>query len=889
MSSKNIVYRERVKALQKIGCALWLIACGALLPAPVVAMELNHAPDCSGAQANVGAIWPPDHKFTAIDILGITDPDGDAVEIEIQCIIQDEELNAPGDGNFVYDGDGIGTATALVRNERAGGLNGRVYHIDFIAADSNGARCGNEVTVAVNHTGTKPAIDDGRLYQSVPSAHICGLHDINNPPVFSSSPALSGQSWETYHYDAEGHDPDHDVLTYSLKASPAGMSIDPASGLITWTAPAPGLYSVVVQADDGRGGNVEQSYDLFINGPPILTSTPVLLHPACSAYAYRVTAIDPNNDVLEYSLTRSPQQMSINPATGLIDWENPLPGEYEITVKVADNRGGAAEQSFMLTVRETELHITSEPVTSVTEDEPYIYTVRIPTGFGPSAMFALLTGPAGMAVTGDAGVITWRPDPGYSQGIVAANPYCAVALDQTADDVAFADVVAIVDESGSMAGEHLWIAEFGGRLEQGLAEQNIGEDGQNRYGLVGFERYPREIPVGGSRMGSASEFVLAADYLRLYGGIEDGWRAIKHVVDTYPLRDEGVINLILVTDEDRDNTINITYTSILTLLRENDILLNAVVNARFSCGDGRRALGMDYAGTGYVADGSGGYATCNNAKAANGDGATISHYVNLALATGGAAWDLAYLRSGGHWAQSFSTALIDIKVKEIVRQTLSLADVTPTNIRVDDEQSTLSVDIVNRGGGDITVPMSVLFFSGLDEEQGVFLGKVPFAGGIAGNSKVQASIQVGDLAAINDVFVRIDLNGEAEECHAGNNSAAVPIVGVEVSGECNASARQFFAVNVFASNLPPQIQTTELPAAEADVEYAPAIEASDPNAGDSVSYSLEAAPHGMTINNLNGRIHWLPDKEQQGDHDVIVKVRDIAGLEDMRSYIVTVY
>jgi hypothetical protein len=32
----------------------------------------NKAPDCSAAAASMDAIWPPNHKFVPVDVLGVT-------------------------------------------------------------------------------------------------------------------------------------------------------------------------------------------------------------------------------------------------------------------------------------------------------------------------------------------------------------------------------------------------------------------------------------------------------------------------------------------------------------------------------------------------------------------------------------------------------------------------------------------------------------------------------------------------------------------------------------------------------------------------------------------------------------------------------------------------
>ncbi len=132
----------------------------------------NQPPDCSEAIPSIDTIWPPNHKFVPVNILGVTDPDGDAVTITIDGIFQDEPVETIGDGNFTPDGQGIGTDTAEVRAERIGTKkvpgNGRVYHIRFTADDGNGGSCSGEVLVGVPHdqgSGVVP-VDEGALYDS---------------------------------------------------------------------------------------------------------------------------------------------------------------------------------------------------------------------------------------------------------------------------------------------------------------------------------------------------------------------------------------------------------------------------------------------------------------------------------------------------------------------------------------------------------------------------------------------------------------------------------------------------------------------------------------------------------------------------------------------------
>jgi hypothetical protein len=132
----------------------------------------NNPPVCDDAVASGETLWPPNHKYRAISILGVTDPDGDPVTITVTGITQDEPLNTRGDGNTCPDGQ-IVDGQASVRAERTGspGIpgNGRVYVIYFTASDGKGGECQDSVSVCVPHDqgAHSTCIDDGQTYNSL--------------------------------------------------------------------------------------------------------------------------------------------------------------------------------------------------------------------------------------------------------------------------------------------------------------------------------------------------------------------------------------------------------------------------------------------------------------------------------------------------------------------------------------------------------------------------------------------------------------------------------------------------------------------------------------------------------------------------------------------------
>jgi streptogramin lyase len=132
----------------------------------------NRPPECTDAFADPDEIWPPNHKFVPVGILGVTDPDGDPVTLTIGSIFQDEPVDTFGDGSFTPDGQGVGTDTAAVRAERSGTEkvpgDGRVYHVGFTADDGRGGQCTGTVTICVPHDQSPGhvCVDQGPLYDS---------------------------------------------------------------------------------------------------------------------------------------------------------------------------------------------------------------------------------------------------------------------------------------------------------------------------------------------------------------------------------------------------------------------------------------------------------------------------------------------------------------------------------------------------------------------------------------------------------------------------------------------------------------------------------------------------------------------------------------------------
>ena len=120
--------------------------------------------------------------------------------------------------------------------------------------------------------------------------------------------------------------------------------------------------------------------------------------------------------------------------------------------------------------------------------------------------------------------------------------------------------------------------------------------------------------VGGDDFGTVGQFSTATGRLILTGAVEDGWAGIDFSVNNYAYRVGNFARtILLVTDEDRDNTNgSLSFASVLTSLNDTTLngvntLLNAVVNCSFRDGTNQVALGIDSSNNAYIANGAGGF------------------------------------------------------------------------------------------------------------------------------------------------------------------------------------------------------------------------------------------------------------------------------------------
>ncbi|MBX3414830.1 MAG: peptidylprolyl isomerase [Pirellulales bacterium] len=179
-------------------------------------------------------------------------------------------------------------------------------------------------------------------------------------PIFTSTPVLTAIAGLTYSYNAQTNEEGSLGLVYELQQRPAGMTIDPNTGQITWvpTVGQPNGAAVVVRARDQFGAITDQPFEVYVEVPPTIAAIANQSLNEGVPFSIIVTATDANTppSQLTYSLVGTvPNGAAIDPTTGEFTWtpsESQGPGTYDITIRAKDDTGLAGDRTVRFTVGE---------------------------------------------------------------------------------------------------------------------------------------------------------------------------------------------------------------------------------------------------------------------------------------------------------------------------------------------------------------------------------------------------------------------------------------------------------------------------------------------------------------------------------------------------------
>ena len=271
---------------------------------------------------------------------------------------------------------------------------------------------GRTITI-INPDDQRVVFDPSVLAQPLP----------NVAPVFESTPLLDvtvGQAWV---YTAQAVDAEGQSIVYWLYDGPDGMSLDPGTGLATWTptGDADALTPVTIQAYDVRGAVTTQRFEIAVAGgnhPPMFTGVPTQID-AFEGETIMFEAIpsDADADDLVVWADGLPPGAAFDPATGRLTWTPGFEdaGTYpDVRFLATDGRVQTiAATTIVVQDRDAPVSLLPIPDRTVREGDRISFLVRAESGPGQAIEYTSPLLPPGATLDPVTGLFDWTP--GFDQ------------------------------------------------------------------------------------------------------------------------------------------------------------------------------------------------------------------------------------------------------------------------------------------------------------------------------------------------------------------------------------------------------------------------------------------------------------------------------------------
>ena len=241
-------------------------------------------------------------------------------------------------------------------------------------------------------------------------------------PVITSAADTPATEDDDYTFDVDATDADGDVLAYSLLVSPPGMVIDGATGRIEWLPLQAhvdiGDNPVSVRVADPGGLADTLTFTVTVlpdNDVPVISGIPDTSYVEDGTLTLNLNDYVSDVDDVSSDLTWSVSGNSliiviVVDSIATLSAPQDYNGSEQITFHATDSSGSTTSDGLLVTVTPVNDKpiITSDPITSGTEDAVYTYDVESEDVEDAARVYSLSQNPDGMAVDASSGFISWH-------------------------------------------------------------------------------------------------------------------------------------------------------------------------------------------------------------------------------------------------------------------------------------------------------------------------------------------------------------------------------------------------------------------------------------------------------------------------------------------------
>ncbi len=246
----------------------------------------------------------------------------------------------------------------------------------------------------------------------------------NQAPVLALPGDLVVREGETLRFPLSATDANADAITFSAEDLPPGASLDPQSGVLTWTPrydQAGNYAGIVVRAGDGQLSDtatlgIEVS---DVNRAPLLDPMVRQFGQEGSLVQFSIAGSDLDGDPVWYRASGLPVGAALNRQTGRFSWTPGFTdaGQYTITFEVVDPRGAARSADVIVDIANE----NRAPTLSATDHAVALgQTLQFPVvAYDPDPGTTLTYSaeglPEGASLDPLTGQFMWVPQPGQAQ------------------------------------------------------------------------------------------------------------------------------------------------------------------------------------------------------------------------------------------------------------------------------------------------------------------------------------------------------------------------------------------------------------------------------------------------------------------------------------------